>query len=203
MLPTLSYYYLHNQTWNSYRTKMWKRILTQPKPDLSPLRKRPSLNERKICREEWQKRKSRFITKVQINQEESIGNLPAFAKERRRLKFEWYVHEIYRISLKKCCILFRLGERTAHFPSVNFVSFSQNADFPHNWNFSTPFSLSLYSWPSRTRCTVFLSSSLSMRSWRRSRPWWGTKASASWWRPLTQSSSGSSRSSSKDSESHL
>lgn len=96
-----------------------------------------------------------------------------------------------------------LRERTAHFPSVNFVSFSQNADFPHNRNFSTPFSLSLYSWHSRTRCTVFLSSSLSMRSWRRSRPWWGTKASASWWRPWTQSSSGSSRSSSKDSESHL
>lgn len=59
------------------------------------------------------------------------------------------------------------------------------------------------SWPSRIQCTVFLCSSLSMRSWRRSRPWWGTRASGSWWKPWTQSSSGSSRNFSKASESLL
>jgi len=65
------------------------------------------------------------------------------------------------------------------------------------------FSLSLCSWLLRTLCTAFLSNSLSMKSWRHSKPWLATRALGPWWRLWTQSSSGSSRSSFRASESHL
>lgn len=81
---------------------------------------------------------------------------------------------------------------------VNYLLSPIKTDFGTSCLFST---FSICSWPWRTRFTASPSSSLSMRSWRHSRPWWETRVSESWWRRWTQSSSGNSRSSSKASES--